>query len=312
MGQLESIGCRGWNARASMIEYHSTVRGDGEEQILSQIIDENKEDILVSWRKMMLAHGGRTSELMTVIQFDKMAKAFLNEFIDGIRSKKYGNITIQDSEKLLRFLRKTSRDVAKQGFLPSYIANLVFCLKYVLTDLMHRYFKVTKKLSNETMAVYKLLDALGMYTFETYSKTREELLKQQQTAISLLQETRASRVLLKVDEGIVALPVMGLPDDEHNLKITKSLLEYVAKNNCKVVIFDLTNILSFSPSTTQSLKSAIKAVKLVGAEVLITGINLDAAQALKQTEVGENPIPLFSTLKEGIQHATALEHLYIS
>jgi hypothetical protein len=120
MGQLESIGCRGWNARASMVEYHSTVRGDGEEQILSQIIDENKEDILVSWRKMMLAHGGRTSELMTVIQFDKMAKAFLNEFIDGIRSKKYGNITIQDSEKLLRFLPEVRSHRSYASLFQSY------------------------------------------------------------------------------------------------------------------------------------------------------------------------------------------------
>lgn len=278
---------------------------------LAQIINKKKEDILVSWKNMMLTYGGRTFEQTTLVQFDGQAKVFLNEFVNAITSQKYGDITILEFEGLLGFLRKISKEGAEQGFSPAYIVNLVFSLKYILADLMQNYFKDLKELNNEITAVDKLLDALGVYTFETYTKVREGLITQQKRAISLLQEARASRALLKVEEGIVALPVMGIPDDEGHIKITESLLEYIANYNCRVVILDLTNISSFDLTTIKHLMDTIHAVKQMDAEVVITGINPNITEALPQTEMKVEGIPLFDTLKEGILHASVLQKIYV-
>jgi rsbT co-antagonist protein RsbR len=293
------------------MDYHSTIRADGKESTIAQIIDKKREVILVSWRNMMLKYDGRTFEHMTIVQFDEQAKVFLNEFVNAITSQKYGDIAILEFEGLLGFLRKISRESAEQGFSPTYIANLVFSLKYILTDLMQNYFEDLKELNNEITAVNRLLDALGVYTFETYTKTRDGLLKQQKRAISLLQEARASRALLKVEEGIVALPVMGIPDDEGNIKITESLLEYITNHNCRVVILDLTNISSFDHTTTKNLMNTIKAVKQMDAEVVITGINASMTKRLPQTEIKMAHIPFFDTLKEGILHASVLQEIYV-
>jgi rsbT co-antagonist protein RsbR len=293
------------------MDYHSAIRVDGKELTLAQIINKKKKDILVSWRDMMLTYGGRTFELMTLVQFEEQAKVFLNEFVNAITSQKYGDITVLDFEGLLGFLRKISREGAEQGFSPSYIANFIFSLKYILTDIMQNYFKDLKELNNEITAVHKLLDALGVYTFETYAKTRDGLIAQQLRAINLLQEARVSRTLLKVDEGIVALPIMGIPDDEGNIKITESLLEYIAKYNCRVVILDLTNISSFDLTITKHLMSTIDAIKLMDAEVIITGINPDITKTLPQTEVKVEAVPVFNTLKEGILHASAIQEIYM-
>jgi rsbT co-antagonist protein RsbR len=311
MRKLQNRGCRGWNAHASLMDYHSAIRVDGKELTLAQIINKKKKDILVSWRDMMLTYGGRTFELMTLVQFEEQAKVFLNEFVNAITSQKYGDITVLDFEGLLGFLRKISREGAEQGFSPSYIANFIFSLKYILTDIMQNYFKDLKELNNEITAVHKLLDALGVYTFETYAKTRDGLIAQQLRAINLLQEARVSRTLLKVDEGIVALPIMGIPDDEGNIKITESLLEYIAKYNCRVVILDLTNISSFDLTITKHLMSTIDAIKLMDAEVIITGINPDITKTLPQTEVKVEAVPVFNTLKEGILHASAIQEIYM-
>jgi rsbT co-antagonist protein RsbR len=310
MSKLQTLGCHSWNARAGLIDYHSTIAADVPELTLAQIISENKEDVLVSWKKMLLKYGGQTRKLMTIVEFDKEAKAFLTEFVNAIQSKKYGDITLLEFEGLLGFLRKFSREGAKQGVLPSDIATFVFCLKYVLTDLMQNYFKDSKELNNEITAVYRLLDSLGLYTFDTYSKTRENLITQQKRAISLLQEARASRMLLKVDEGIVALPIMGMPDDEKHIRITKSLLEYIAKYNCRVVILDLTNISSFSLAITKNLMNLIKSVKLLEAKVIITGIKPEMTKALSETELNGESVPLFDNLKDGILHATQSQEMY--
>ncbi|MGZ4851467.1 MAG: STAS domain-containing protein, partial [Candidatus Bathyarchaeia archaeon] len=129
-------------------------------------------------------------------------------------------------------------------------------------------------------------------------------------AISLLQETRASRMLLKVDEGIVALPIMGMPDDEKHIRIAKSLLEYIAKYNCRIVILDLTNISSFSLAITKNLMNLIKSVKLLEAKVIITGIKPDMTKALSETELNGESVPLFDNLKAGILHATQSQEMY--
>jgi rsbT co-antagonist protein RsbR len=311
MRKLQNQGCRSLNAHASLLDYHSAMRVDEKELTIAQIINKKKEDILVSWRDMMLTYGGRTFELMTIVQFDEQAKAFLKEFVNAITSQKYGDITILDFEGLLGFLRKISREGAEQGFSLSYIANLIFSLKYILIDIMQTYFKDLKELNNEIIAVNKLLDALSVYTFETYAKTKDGLITQQIRAISLFQEIRASRTLLKVDEGIVALPITGVPDAEGNIKITKSLWEYIAKYNCRVVILDLTNISSFDLTITKHLMNTIDAVKLMDAEVVITGINPDITKSLSQTEMKVADVPFFNTLKEGILHASAIQEIYV-
>jgi rsbT co-antagonist protein RsbR len=295
------------------MDYYSTIskRVDGNELTLSKIIKEEKEDILVSWSDMMLSNGGRTFELMTHVQFNVQAKAFLKEFVNATTSQKYGDLITVEFEGLLAFLRKISRDGAKKGLSPSDIANFVFSLKYVFTNLLQNNIKDLEKLNKEITAVNKLLDALGLYTFENYTKTRENLIKQQIRAITLLHEATTSRTLLKVDEGIIALPVTGIPEDEGNIKIAESLLDYIVKYNCRVVILDLSNISSFNFTTTKHLMSIIKAVRQMAAEVVITGVNPDLTEAFRQTEVKVENVPIFDTLKEGIRHASVLQELYV-
>jgi rsbT co-antagonist protein RsbR len=104
---------------------------------------------------------------------------------------------------------------------------------------------------------------------------------------------------------------MGMPDDERHIRITKSLLDYIAKYNCRIVILDLTNISSFSLAITKNLMNLIKNVKLLDAKVIITGIKPDMTKAISETELKEESVPLFENLKDGILHATALQEIYV-
>jgi rsbT co-antagonist protein RsbR len=292
------------------IDEHSTIRINKNGLTTAQLIKEKKKDILLSWKDTVRAHAGRTFELMTSAQFDEEASVFLNEFAEAISSEEYENVSILEFERLRQLLREISVRRVKQGFTPSETATFIFSLKHALLEYLQDYFKDPNELNSEVVVIDKLIDTLGLYTFETYAKTREEIIREQARVISLLQEARAARALLKVDDGVVALPVMGAPEPEAQILITQSLLNYVAKHKCKVVAFDLTNISSFDRKTTNHLMRVMKAVKLIGAKPMLTGIKPDLATTIIGPEEKFKGISLFKTLKDGMRYASQLRDEY--
>jgi rsbT co-antagonist protein RsbR len=131
------------------------------------MLKEKKKDILVTWKNRVRARAGRTFKLMTRAQFDEQASIFLNEFIETISSEEYDNIKILEFDRLLEILQEISKGRAKQGFTPSETATFIFSLKHTLLEYMQNYFKDPEKLNTKVVVINKLIDDLGLYTFET-------------------------------------------------------------------------------------------------------------------------------------------------
>ena len=91
------------------------------------------------------------------------------------------------------------------------------------------------------------------------------------------------------------------------IEIIETLLEGVAKFNVNTVIVDLTGVSIVDTQVAEAIISATTAVGLLGAEVLVTGINPQVAQTLVQLGIDLGSFNTFGTLKSGIAHAMGKE-----
>lgn len=123
--------------------------------------------------------------------------------------------------------------------------------------------------------------------------------------IALLQQKEAAIVrlgapIINVLEGVVVLPLIGELDSARAESMTSTLLDTVARMGATHVVLDLTGILSLNSETAELLLRVAKAVRLLGTDILLTGMRAELARTVVALDVSFNELRTLPTLKEAI------------
>ena len=171
---------------------------------------------------------------------------------------------------------EVSRSRAARGLTPSETATFVFSLKEPLFDLMRQ--KVGKdadRLAEEIWTATMLLDKLGLFTAEVFQKSREEIIARQQREVLEL-----STPVVRLWEGVLALPLSGTLDSERTQTVMESLLEEIVNSGAEIAIIDITGVPTVDTLVAQHLIKTVAAARLMGADCIINGIRPQIAQTI--------------------------------
>jgi rsbT co-antagonist protein RsbR len=135
---------------------------------------------------------------------------------------------------------------------------------------------------------------------EERSRLREELIRAQEFSIREL-----STPLIPIAEGVVAMPLLGTIDDARAQQIIDTLLTGVAEKHASIVILDVTGVQHADTRITNALLQATRAVRLLGAEVVLTGVQPQMAQRLVSFDAKLDRMIILATLQSGIEFALA-------
>ncbi|KAB8144475.1 STAS domain-containing protein [Chloroflexia bacterium SDU3-3] len=163
-------------------------------------------------------------------------------------------------------------------------------------------------------AIYKLLPQRSglpkhiLVTTEDITLVRQreqEEREQQEIMIAQQQATLAelSTPLLAITDETVVMPVIGTVDSRRVQQIMIALLEGVAEMRARTVILDITGVPIVDTQVANALLHASQAVKLLGAQVVLTGIRPEVAQTLVGLGVDLAGIITLSSLQSGIAFA---------
>jgi rsbT co-antagonist protein RsbR len=130
-----------------------------------------------------------------------------------------------------------------------------------------------------------LLDALGLFTLEIFQKSREEVIVRQQREISEL-----STPVVKLWDGILALPLIGTLDSQRTQVVMENLLQTIVDVEAEIAIIDITGVPTVDTLTAQHLLKTVAAARLMGADCLISGIRPQIAQTMVHLGVELNVI----------------------
>ena len=130
-----------------------------------------------------------------------------------------------------------------------------------------------------------LLDALGLFTLEVFQKSREEVIVRQQREISEL-----STPVVKLWDGILALPLIGTLDSQRTQVVMENLLQTIVDVEAEIAIIDITGVPTVDTLTAQHLLKTVAAARLMGADCLISGIRPQIAQTMVHLGVELNVI----------------------
>jgi rsbT co-antagonist protein RsbR len=242
---------------------------------LAEIIARNEETIRAEWIGGMTKSIART-DLMSKSELDEQCRALLDAVAAGVKSSAPADIASPAWSAAHDFLREISASRARQGFSPVDVAMFVLSLKQPLfAAIRAELSKNQDKLFDTLWAATEVLDRLALTTAEAFMETREELITRQQQELLEL-----STPVVKLWDGILALPIIGTLDSARTQVVMESLLQTVVATNSKYAIIDITGVPTVDTLVAQHLLKTITAARLMGAECIISGVRPQIAQTI--------------------------------
>jgi rsbT co-antagonist protein RsbR len=187
---------------------------------------------------------------------------------------------------LREILSDLSRARAFAGFSAAETATFILSLKQPLFARLRTVLGAEpERLATETMTIGELVDALGLSMMEAYQQAREDVIARQQTEIAEL-----STPVVKLWQGILALPLIGTLDSARTQVVMENLLESIVRYEADIAIIDITGVPTVDTLVAQHLLKTVAAARLMGADCIISGIRPQIAQTMVHLGVELNVV----------------------
>jgi rsbT co-antagonist protein RsbR len=257
----------------------------GSDDVLRRLISDHEQAILSEWLDSIKKAGLLQTGRITEAELETQCRNFL-ALLRTALAQGGAALGSQALEPVHETLAEISRSRAMQGFSPSETAAFVFSLKHPLFNaLMRGTGKDATEAASAIWPLNQLLDQLGLYTFEVFHKSREEVIVLQQREIAEL-----STPVVKLWDGILALPVIGTLDSQRTQVLMENLLQTIVDQGAEIAIIDITGVPMVDTLTAQHLLKTVAAARLMGADCIISGIRPQIAQTMVHLGVELNVV----------------------
>ncbi len=258
---------------------------------LAQLVAEQEGAIVREWLRSLHAAGALQSGRIREAELQTQCRNFL-DLLRPALAQAGTDVQAPVYEPLRRMLGDISQSRAIQGLSPTETVSFVFSLKQVLFGFVSAAPNMdAATLANLSWQITLLLDALGLHAFELFQKSREAIIVRQQREISEL-----STPVVKLWDGIIAVPLIGTLDSERTQGVMENLLQTIVDQAAAFAIVDITGVPTVDTLTAQHLLKTVAAGRLMGADCIISGIRPQIAQTMVHLGVELNVISHQTTL----------------
>jgi rsbT co-antagonist protein RsbR len=196
---------------------------------------------------------------------------------------------------------------ARQGYTPRDTGFYVFSLKEALLQTIQQEMKDDPvSLYQISVQVNKLMDGFAITTFETFIQGREDVILRQTSEI-----TEISTPVIRVWDGILALPIIGTLDSARTQVVMESLLQEIVESGSTIAILDISGVPAVDSLVAQHLIKTVSATKLMGAECIISGIRPEIAQTVVHLGIDLSHVVTKASMASALRHAFSVLKLEI-
>ena len=258
---------------------------------IAALLQRHEEKVLAAWTAEQTRVG---SSKISASELKVQCHDFLRLLIEATQTMSGESIDGPAWDPVKKMLVEVSKSRGLRGFSPSETAIFVFSLKRPLFSLLRQELsKSPQEFADESWTVTAVLDQLGLYTTEAYQKTRDEVIIRQQEEMLEL-----STPVVKLWDGILALPMIGTLDSSRTQVVMESLLQKIMETGSEIAIIDITGVPTVDTLVAQHLIKTVTAARLMGAECIISGIRPQIAATIVHLGVNLSGIATKATLAD--------------
>jgi rsbT co-antagonist protein RsbR len=268
---------------------------DGSQGRMAGYLRDDQDKVIARWSDLVAAGlRGRSSMVEIRAELEDLYALVLRVMagVDG-----------QAAGELRAALTELSRSRARNGFSPRETALGVFSLKEAVYELVSD----NADLVPEYLAFSRMIDDLGLHTFEAYASAREQIIADQ--AASMME---LSTPVVRLWDGIIAVPLVGTLDSARTQLVTEKLLETLVATGADHAVLDITGVPTVDTEVAQHLLKTVNAARLLGAECIVCGIRPQVAQTIVSLGIEFGDITTKATLADALRHALTRSGLKVT
>ncbi|HEV9035489.1 MAG TPA: STAS domain-containing protein [Puia sp.] len=251
------------------------------------------------WMQNQLTSDGLREDLLSNEELRSTSEELIDVFLQNLTPENLDDPTSTSFEPVLDILSGISISRARQGFSPRETGMFVISLKEALQAQLQEEIKDNpKQLYEESLKLGRIMDHFAINSFETYIKGREEVILRQTDEMAEI-----STPVIRVWDGILALPIIGTLDSSRTQVIMEALLNEIVTSGSSITILDISGVPTVDSLVAQHLIKTVSATRLMGAECIISGIRPEIAQTIVHLGIDLTGIITKSSLASALQFA---------
>lgn len=286
-----------------MSEQNGGIRAPGETRLDSETTEEmrrelvahfrdHREPLRMQWVEAMNFKGLTTG--LTQEETESESATIYDTCVDCLDSGEYDAAEV--------YARSMAERGVLRGMSPEEIIGGMLTLRDVYGRSLFEKYESDKMRLSDALDIYEpvanqILNIVAM----AFIAEREKVVRQQQEAIMEL-----STPVLQVREGLLILPIVGLLDSQRAQQFTEQLLRGIRAARARVAVVDITGVAAVDSRVANHLLQTVDACKLMGANVVVTGLSPEIAQTLVSLGIDLGRMKTVGDLQGGIEEAERL------
>ena len=234
---------------------------------------------------------GRLSQAELERQTSDLRRGFISALGNGATG-----VDTDPAGELRALLDDLSTTRARQGFTATETAVSVIALKDALLGILEQ----SEHALRDYVAYSRFVDQAALFTFDSYVRVREGLIADQ--AEQLLE---LSTPVVKLWEGVVAVPLVGTLDSARAQVVMERLLQTLVDTGSPYAIIDITGVPAVDTQVAQHVLKTVVAARLMGAECIISGIRPQIAQTIVALGIEFGDIATKASLADALRFVLA-------
>lgn len=268
---------------------------DSNASMLAQLLRDEKAALIEGWLRELkdshaIQHASAKSE----------ADAILTGLSSALDAGADPNRLVGPQWQVLRqTLEDLSASRAAKGDSAGTTSFFVLALKKPLfARLQDKFGEQPAALATSFWTVSSIVDRLAQHTADTFQDSREQLIRRQQEDLMEL-----STPVVKLWEGVLAVPMIGTLDSGRTQHVMETLLQTIVDTGSELAIIDITGVPTVDTLVAQHLLKTVTAIRLMGADCIISGIRPQIAQTIVHLGIDLQGISTKATLADALSQA---------
>jgi len=266
--------------------------GEGLLPQLVQHLRQNRTALREEWARRITE-----AELLTAMSPEEIFSEATTVYDSYVEVLETGSV-----EALQDYARDLSERIIPRGVETDEVVGIVLLLRDVLARSLFEKYQTDFDLLNRVLDAYEpAANRIANTVAVSFVEQRERVIREQADALREL-----STPVLQVRERLLILPIIGVLDNARAHQLTDQLLRAIRRHRALVVVIDITGVADVDEPVANHLVQTVDASRLMGANVIITGLSSEIAQTLVTIGVDLSKISTVGDLQGGIEEAERL------
>lgn len=200
---------------------------------------------------------------------------------------------------LRSFFGNMSRQIlVRGGKIDDFVRYMQFLQRSFLTTLNADEDMNVEDMRGILLLLSNVFNELTLSVFQAFLEEKELTINAQQDE---LRETATP--ITEIWDGVLTLPIIGTLDSNRTMLMMEALLNRIASERASAVVMDVTGVRSINSQVSHHLIQMVRAIQLMGADAILTGIRPEIARALTSLNIDLGNVTTRASLADGLKEA---------